>query len=709
MANPNAQPPKRGQRRRKNRAPHRGLDLEYGLSAEAIARRIHPKAKRTGADWRVPCPAHGGKDFNLAVGDGDKGAPVFKCHSHACPFEAIRDALAARGIGVGPQPDTRDHDHHIDRSGSYHDLVKRGWTHVATYPFQDELKQLLYEKLRLEIRNGSVGKEFRQRRRNEKGAWVYSLGDVRRVPYRLPELLSSAPQDVHICEGEKDANRLALVGLVSTSIDTLDLTDLAVFRDRVIYIHEDNDVKGRARSAELAAALLGIAAEIRIVRYLELPEKGDVSDWLDSGHDVEALLTRCDEALVWTPAAGPAAADQPVEDFDRTADGAIAKSEGNIRRALAKAGIKLSYDQFARQRIIAGLPGYGPDLTDAAIDAMWITFEREHRVRFSREHFNAVIRVEAHANSYHPVRDYLVSCTWDGNERLNRWLVTYAGAADTEINRQFGRLVMIAAVRRIRHPGTKFDAMLVLEGPEGRNKSTLFETLASQAWFSDDAPLNAEARETIERLRGKWIIEAADLSAVKRTDVERLKAFLSRSKDTATLKFERETTTALRECIFVATTNSSEYLASKTGNRRFWPLKTGTIDIPALSRDRDQLWAEAAHHEAQGVSIMLPEQLWSIAAGEQEKRRESDVWEGAIGAWLDARRSDATPMVSPAEVAREVLHLQLKELDNASQRRVYEAMRLAGWSKDAGKIIRGNRLWGPDTRVQGAGGAHSPP
>jgi predicted P-loop ATPase len=151
----------------------------------------------------------------------------------------------------------------------------------------------------------------------------------------------------------------------------------------------------------------------------------------------------------------------------------------------------------------------------------------------------------------------------------------------------------------------------------------------------------------------------------------------------------------LRECIFVGTTNSSEYLQSKTGNRRFWPVRIGKIDIAAIRKDRDQLWAEAAHYEALGTSHMLPEEFWNIAAEEQEKRREADLWEGEIRSWLEERRSSPNPLVTPAEVAQSVLCLHLKDLDGGSQRRIYEAMRLAGWSKDTGKTVRGRRFWGP--------------
>jgi hypothetical protein len=388
-------------------------------------------------------------------------------------------------------------------------------------------------------------------------------------------------------------------------------------------------------------------------------------------------------------------AELAAEPFDTNEEGRITKGADNIRRCLAKAGIRLSYNAFARQRLIHGLDEYGPDLTDAAIDAMWIGFEREYRVRFTREHFNAVVRVEAHTNTFHPVRDYLAKLKWDGEPRLDKWLVTYAGAADTKLTQQFGRLTLIGAVRRVRQPGSKFDTMLVLEGPEGRNKSTLFETLASSDWFSDDAPLNAEARETIERLRGKWIIEAADLAAVRRTDVERLKAFLTRKADEATMKYERENTKAPRACIFVGTTNNSEYLQSKTGNRRFWPVKVGKIDIAALRRDRDQLWAEAAHYEELGASTVLPEDLWTSARQEQEDRRESDAWEDAIAGYLEERRRLPNPLVTSTEVAQQVLSLQLRDLDGRLQARITDAMRLAGWSRDAGKKVRGVRYWGP--------------
>jgi predicted P-loop ATPase len=391
----------------------------------------------------------------------------------------------------------------------------------------------------------------------------------------------------------------------------------------------------------------------------------------------------------------PRAEPEP-EGFKLTASDTIAKTEGNIRHALRLDGIELSYDEFARQRIVSGLQGHGPQLTDVAIEAMWIKFEREYRVSFQRKHFEAVLRVEAHANRYHPVCDYLAGLRWDGIPRLDRWLVTYARAADTEINRQFGRLTLIAAVRRVRCPGTKFDAMLVLEGREGLSKSTLFEVLAGSDWFSDDAPLHADARQTIEQLRGHWIIEAADLSAVNRTEVDRLKAFLARTKDVGTLKFERETTTAPRQCIFVGTTNSYEYLLSKTGNRRFWPVRVGRIDVEALRRDRDQIWAEAAQAEASGASIMLPEALWIVAGEEQEKRRKTDLWEGAIERFLDARRELEKPWVSPAEVAQQVLTMTLKDLDGTVKSRLFEAMRLAGWSKESGKKVNGLRLWGPD-------------
>ncbi len=154
--------------------------------------------------------------------------------------------------------------------------------------------------------NGTREKTFRQRRPNGKDGYIESLGGVRRVPYRLPQLAVALEQEVHICEGEKDADTLAKLGLLSTSVAAPSNCDLEPFQGRTVYIHEDNDVSGRVKAAKLAEALAGKAAEIVIVRYVDAGEGGDVTDWLAKGNDLEAILLRCEDARRTRDTSAPA-------------------------------------------------------------------------------------------------------------------------------------------------------------------------------------------------------------------------------------------------------------------------------------------------------------------------------------------------------------------------------------------------------------------
>jgi hypothetical protein len=181
----------------------------------------------------------------------------------------------------------------------------------------------------------------------------------------------------------------------------------------------------------------------------------------------------------------------------------------------------------------------------------------------------------------------------------------------------------MAAVRRVRKPGCKFDEIMVWENEEqGGDKSSGLATLAVKPeWFSDNLLLGASARETIEALSGHWIIEVSELQGMSKSEVEKVKAFASRSIDRARMVWDRTVTEARRQCIIIGTTNSERYLRDLTGNRRFWPVRVGRIDLKALERDRDQLWAEAAAREAEkGASIRLPQRLWPVAAREQQAR-----------------------------------------------------------------------------------------
>ena len=238
---------------------------------------------------------------------------------------------------------------------------------------------------------------------------------------------------------------------------------------------------------------------------------------------------------------------------------------------------------------------------------------------------------ECEKNSFHPVKDYFKALKWDKIPRAETWLIDYAGAEDSLYVRECSKLLVVAAVRRILQPGCKFDIMFILEGKQGASKSLLLETLAkNKDWFSDDFSFDLKGQEMIEKTSGKWIIEPAELTGLNKREVSQVKAYLSRTVDIARMAYDRVTTKQPRQFILIGTTNESEYLRDYTGNRRFYPIRTGKIDYVGLKQIVDQLWAEAVEQEKEYGVDLWEEGIFEDAAAEQEKRLETDAWEDIL-------------------------------------------------------------------------------
>jgi predicted P-loop ATPase len=297
-------------------------------------------------------------------------------------------------------------------------------------------------------------------------------------------------------------------------------------------------------------------------------------------------------------------------------------------------------------------------------------------------------------NSFDPILNYLNNLKWDCSPRVGNWLSRYLGAEDTELHRAIGRLSLIAAVRRVRKPGCKSDQITVLEGPEGTMKSTAIETLAGTENFSDQTILTQSDKEQQELVRGVWLFELADLAGMKRADVEKVKAFASRARDRARPAYGRRRVDEPRRCVFFGTTNESEYLKSQTGNRRIWPVKTGIIDIDALKRDRDQIWAEAAKLESEGASLVLPEELWTAARAAQEERRECDPWEDVLadiqGDIVTTDQGAKEERISSREILTTKLGIADKDATYLEALRLKRTMNALGWAGPK-KIRFGNK------------------
>lgn len=249
-------------------------------------------------------------------------------------------------------------------------------------------------------------------------------------------------------------------------------------------------------------------------------------------------------------------------------------------------------------------------------------------------------------HSYHPIRDYLNGLTWDGVPRLDRIIIDYMGAEDSELNRAMSRKHFVAAVARVFNPGCKYDYCLIMSGAEGIGKSTLLRVMGGR-WFNDSIT-TLEGKEGMEQLRRAWVVELGELSSIKRSDVEQVKAHLSKQVDIYRAAYARRVLEHPRQCVFCGTTNEALFLKGDTGNRRFWvipvvaELRKYKDWSEAIRRDRDQLWAEAVHYYKLGEPLYLSEEL--EAQAKQRQQDFNDDNDDPIVAMLDKYLNTLLPV-----------------------------------------------------------------
>jgi len=300
-----------------------------------------------------------------------------------------------------------------------------------------------------------------------------------------------------------------------------------------------------------------------------------------------------------------------------------------------------------------------------------------------------VVEAVSEASTFHPVRNYFADLpAWDGTERARSWLVDYCAASPR--NEDEGRYIeeiglrwLISAVARVMKPGCKADGVLILEGRQGAMKSTTLRTLAGGEWFGDSLP-SMHSKDASDYLRGKWIIEMAELSNMNKAEVEVVKAFIAREEERFRPAYARNEITYPRQCVFAGSTNKTDYLRDETGNRRFWPVKVGNkCDVQSLARDRDQIWAEAYAMFAAQEPWWLTGPVARVAEVQQAARVSQDAWEGDILQYLNGKDE-----VSCTAIAKHVLDLDVGRVDRITTNRISAILTANGWLRD-GKFTAG--------------------
>lgn len=310
--------------------------------------------------------------------------------------------------------------------------------------------------------------------------------------------------------------------------------------------------------------------------------------------------------------------------------------------------------------------------------------------------FDAV-GILAARNPFHPIRDYLSKLEWDGVARLDTWLEKYMRAHD--VNRRYlrevSRKVLVAMVARAFEPGCKFDYMLILKGPQGVRKSSALEALAGDPYFTS-TELKPGDKDTILKMRGKWLVEFGELSALK-SEVKALKNFLTTRTDRDRMPFDHVAQDFKRRCIFVGSTNEEAFLHDETGNRRFWPVQVESVDLKALSRDRDQLFAEAKAFYDIGEPLYLSESAEEAARKEQARwTPDEDVLVERVRLVLERNAKGDTIMRFPVDgfTLHEVMEEMQGRDDIQTQRRIGAALRANGYIQRSSRTRgKAQKLW----------------
>lgn len=334
----------------------------------------------------------------------------------------------------------------------------------------------------------------------------------------------------------------------------------------------------------------------------------------------------------------------------------------------------------------------------------------------------------ARANPFHPILEYLDGLRWDGVERLESWLRDHLGARTpdeelatdpgtgvaeaqrlrdrgTRYLERVGAMTLIQAVARVRKPGCKADTVLILEGEQGRRKSTALMTLFGKEWFSD-TPIDLGSKDAFEAIRGLWCIEMAELDALNKADSTRAKAFFSSATDRFRVSYGRRAQTFPRQCVIAGTTNQHQYLRDSTGNRRYWPVQCEEIDIENLAACRDQLWAEADWRYRQGEPWWPQEADKALFEEQQEYRSETDAWEPLVAEYLRSRiEAQAGRLndvfVTQAEILADGLKLDPANMRKPEQTRLGLLMQKLRWRHRRG--VGAGRPWGYKPPMSGWG------
>lgn len=335
-----------------------------------------------------------------------------------------------------------------------------------------------------------------------------------------------------------------------------------------------------------------------------------------------------------------------------------ANTKGEYENSANNLNVIIQYDQFLkdvfklntfdnRRYVTHSLPWRKVDIMEPLRDVDYSGVRNYIECVYgivSSQKVDDALALEFEKKRFHPITEYLKSLVWDNTQRIDTLLIDYFGADDNAYTRAAIRKMLCAAVARVFEPGVKFDTALILVGPQETYKSTFIKKLGKH-WFSDTFT-TVQGKESFEQLQGAWIIEMAELSGLKKAEVETIKHFISKREDQFRPAYGRTVETYKRQCVFFGTTNKDDFLRDPTGNRRFLPIDvrpefvTKSVPEDLTEEEIDQIWAEAYKLYRAGEPLYMTGEEDVIAKIEQHKHSETDERKGVIEEYLNKKYPD---------------------------------------------------------------------
>lgn len=353
----------------------------------------------------------------------------------------------------------------------------------------------------------------------------------------------------------------------------------------------------------------------------------------------------------------------------------------------------IRWHEFKRNIEITGGPFKGA-ATSALETNVGNWLEEKYKFSLPKQEIYGQLLAAALAHPYNPLQEELRALKWDGQPRAENFLKVYAQCEGNHShNARIGKKFLISMVARALNPGCKVDTVLIFQGLQGAKKSTFFETLAGRDYFSDEK-VDFESKDAQMLISTKWLLELAELSAMKSTDTEVLKAFISKREDQFRAPYARTIERHPRRCVFVGSTNAQDFLRDETGNRRYWPVAVKKLNLSALREERDQLFAEAVAAYLAGEAWWMEGEEAMIAEEEAALFHVRSPFFDSIATWyMGLPREKRMRETTSTWVAINVLGCTALQANSGVLRDVSSVLREMGCTKRQRLTETGVRQW----------------